>query len=70
MTTPLVKDEHYPASVFYDLLGQGWRMECACGEQTAPSQYLEEAGVEMDDHMESANQKTSGESHGVPQNAG
>jgi hypothetical protein len=49
--------EHHPASIFYDLIGMGWRIECACGEQTTPCQYLEEAGAEMDDHMETANKE-------------
>jgi hypothetical protein len=50
--TELIKNKHYPVEVIYDLLGQGWRMECACGEQTSPCQHLEDAGAEMDDHME------------------
>lgn len=61
MAEELVKNEHYPVSIFYDLIGMGWRIECACGEVTAPCQFMQEVGAEMDDHMEPAE-----EQHGVP----
>jgi hypothetical protein len=45
------EQKHFPVDLFYDVIGQGFRIECNCGEQTCPCQYLEEAGAEMDEHM-------------------
>lgn len=46
--------QHYPTVIFFDALGQGWRMECHCGDQTCPCSTIEEAGAEMDQHLREA----------------
>lgn len=45
---------HGPARWMMDAGGDGYVVECACGEQTAPEPTLADAGVAMDEHLRDA----------------
>ena len=41
---------HYPKEIFYDNLGEGYRIECNCGYVTGPSKQVEDCGYDFDEH--------------------
>lgn len=43
--------EHAVIYTYWDNLGEGWRMECACGFCTIPAGSLQTAAEDMDDHL-------------------
>jgi len=45
-----VNKNHWPTDVFWDNIGQGWRIECAC-RFSELSANLQDAGQSFDDHV-------------------
>ena len=42
---------HGPENIYYDNLGEGFRIECLCGWTTGPAKMVADAGDEFDDHL-------------------
>lgn len=47
-----MKQEHGPESIYWDNLGEGFRIECLCDWTTFPGRTVAEAGEDFDDHLE------------------
>lgn len=43
--------KHEPRRVFVDPSGDGFVIECSCGEQTPPEMEMRYAGCHYDDHL-------------------
>ena len=42
---------HGPESIYWDNLGEGFRIECLCGWVTDPNESVQDAGYQFDEHL-------------------